>query len=284
MSGFAFAPGPFGASIASGRAPKASDEIALSVKTLRALHASVGRTVPVAVVDPSSNQTVTKPVPMRIVGAAVTPQFFFTQFSTNYSAVVAESFIDGFHIPGAAQGGDTFYVRFRPGVSVDSGLARIRSELPAASNAFILKRASTSDLGNLNHISSLPSILAALLGLVAAGTLTHTLISSVRRRRRDLAVLRALGFIRRQVAMTVAWQATTIALISLAIGLPLGAILGRLAWRFFVNQLGYVPVTIIQLLGILVSIPAVILLAILIASIPARAAARTEPAVVLRAE
>jgi len=284
MSGFAFAPGPFGPSIASGRAPQASDEIALSTKTLRALHTSVGKTVPVTLEDPTTNKPATKPVPMRIVGAAVTPQFFFTQFSSNYSGVVTQAFIDSLHLVGAAPGGDTFFIRFRSGLSVDSALARLRSSLPSAAQAFILKRASTSDLGNLNRIANLPSILAALLALVAAGTLAHTLITSVRRRRRDLAILRALGFVRRQVAMTVAWQATTIAFISLAIGLPLGAILGRLAWGLFVNQLGYVPVTIVPPLGIILAIPVVFGLGILIASIPARAAARTEPAVVLRAE
>jgi ABC-type antimicrobial peptide transport system permease subunit len=284
MNGLAFAPGPFGPSIAAGRAPQSNDEIALSVKTLRALHTSIGQTVSVVVADPSTNQAMTKPIRVRIVGVAVSPSFFFTQFSANYSGVVTEGFIDGLHIPGVQPGGDTFFVRFRPGLSVASAVDQLREHLSAAAGAFILERASTSDLGNLNRISNLPSILAALLGLVAAGTLAHTLITSVRRRRRDLAVLRALGFVRRQVGMTVAWQATTIALISLVIGLPLGAILGRLGWRYFVNQLGYVPVTLISLFGILIAIPAVIALAILIASIPARAAARTEPALVLRAE
>jgi hypothetical protein len=284
IQGFAFAPGPFGVSIAEGRAPKGTSEITLSAKTLRALHVSIGQTVPVRVVDPATNHPVTAAGMLRIVGASVTPPFFFTQFSANYSGVVSEDFVDSFHIPGVRPGGDTFFVRFRPGISADSGTAALRAALPGSAGSFILQRASTSDLANLNHIASLPNILAGLLALVAAGTLAHTLISSVRRRRRDLAVLRALGFVRRQVAMTVAWQATTIAIISLAIGLPLGAILGRLAWRFFVNQLGYVPVTIVPLIGILLAIPAALALANIIASIPARAAARTQPAVVLRAE
>jgi ABC-type antimicrobial peptide transport system permease subunit len=284
MTGFAFAPGPFGPSIAAGRQPSGTGEIAFSIKTLRALHTSIGKTIQVTVVDPNTNQPATKPVPLRIVGGVVTPQFFFTQYSANYSAVVSQEFVDSFHIPGVRPGGDTFYVRFRPGVSVDSALEKIRGELPQSVGSFILKRATSSDLANLDHIAGLPNVLAALLGLVAAGTLVHTLISSVRRRRRDLAVLRALGFVRRQVGMTVAWQATTIALISLAIGLPVGAIAGRLAWRFFVNQLGYVPVSILPVLGIVLAVPASIILANMIAGIPARAASRTQPAVVLRAE
>jgi len=288
MSGYAFAPGPFGPSIAAGRAPAGPDEIAFTVKTLRALHVSVGTTIPVTLVDPSTNlPIITRP--LRVVGAAVTPQIFFTQFSGNYSAVVSESFIDSTAVALKLTnvirlGGDSMFIRFRPGVSVDAGVAKIHNDLPEGSQGFLFKRASSSDLSNLDHIASLPNILAALLAVVAAGTLAHTLITSVRRRRRDLAVLRALGFVRRQVGMTVAWQATTFALISLAIGLPLGAILGRVAWRFFVNQVGYVPVTIVPLAGVLIAIPAAIVLANIIASIPARAAARTQPAVVLRAE
>lgn len=291
MGGYSFAPGPIGPSIASGRAPKAPDEIAFTVKTLRALHASIGQTIPVTIVDPSTNAPVITRS-LRIVGTAVTPQIFFNQYTGNYSAVTSESLIDSMALalkvagPGPDQirlGGDTFFIRFRPGISVDVGADRVRNDL-LNSGGFFFKRASSSDLSNLDHIANLPNVLGALLALIAAGTLAHTLITSVRRRRRDLAVLRALGFVRRQVGLTVAWQATTIALISLAVGLPLGAILGRIAWRFFVNQLGYVPVTIVPLIGVLLAIPAAIALANIIASIPARAAARTEPAVVLRAE
>jgi putative ABC transport system permease protein len=114
--------------------------------------------------------------------------------------------------------------------------------------------------------------------------LVHTLVSSVRRRRRDLAILRALGFVRSQVSLTVAWQATTIVVIALVVGLPLGAVAGRLAWRFFVDQLGFVPLTVVPLTVVLAAIPAVVVLANVIATLPARAAARTEPAVVLRTE
>ena len=289
MGGYAFAAGPIGPSIAAGRAPRSPDEIAFTVKTLRALHASIGETLPVTLLDPSTNQLVSTRS-LRIVGAAVTPQIFFTQYTGNYSAVVSESLIDSIAVtlklagPGQIRlGGDTFFIRFRQGISVDVGAAKVRNDL-LSSEGFFFKRASSSDLSNLDHIANLPNVLGALLALIAAGTLAHTLITSVRRRRRDLAVLRALGFVRRQVGMTVAVQASTIAIISLAIGLPLGAILGRVAWRLFVNQLGYVPVTIVPLIGVILAIPAAIILANLIAGIPARAAARTEPAIVLRAE
>ena len=39
----------------------------------------------------------------------------------------------------------------------------------------------------------------------------HGLVSAVHRRRRDLALLKTLGFRRAQISATIAWQATTVA-------------------------------------------------------------------------
>src|SRR4029079_1352536 len=86
--------------------------------------------------------------------------------------------------------------------------------------------------------AGLPFAFSGLLALMAAGTLAHTLASSTRRRRRDLAILKSLGFIPRQLRQAVAWQATTIAGIALLIGLPAGVAAGRWAWRYLAPQLG----------------------------------------------
>ena len=77
------------------------------------------------------------------------------------------------------------------------------------------------------------------------GTVAHALASSVRRRRRDLAIFKTLGFVRGQVSATVAWQATTFALVAVLVGLPLGIAAGRWAWRLTAEQLGVAspPVT-----------------------------------------
>jgi len=53
-----------------------------------------------------------------------------------------------------------------------------------------------------------PTLLGGGLALGAVSALALTLIASVRRRRRDLAVLRMLGFTNRQLAAVVAWQST----------------------------------------------------------------------------
>jgi ABC-type lipoprotein release transport system permease subunit len=98
-----------------------------------------------------------------------------------------------------------------------------------------------ADVRNLQHVANLPALLGALVMLVALGTVAHALVTSVRRRRRDLAVLKTLGLVRRQVAATIAWQATTFAVVALSLGLPLGIAVGRWAWQLTAAALGVAP-------------------------------------------
>jgi len=118
--------------------------------------------------------------------------------------------------------------------------------------------------------------------VLASGIIAHTLLTSVRRRR-ELAVLKTLGFVTWQVRATVAWQATAIATVSLIVAMPLGLAAGRWAWTLLAGQVAIVPVPVISPLTLL-AVPAVLVLANAIAAIPARKAARTQPATVLRAE
>ena len=109
-------------------------------------------------------------------------------------------------------------------------------------------------------------------------------MSSIRRRRRDLAILKTIGFQRRQLTSTVAWQASTLSVVALLVGIPVGIAVGRWIWSAFSNQLGIIPSPALPLLGVLLTIPATLLLANLIAFVPGRAAARVKAATVLRTE
>ena len=76
----------------------------------------------------------------------------------------------------------------------------------------------------------------------------------------------------------MAWQATTLTVVKLAIGMPLGVVIGRWAWTLLAEGLGAgraprVPVVVVGLI-----VPAALLLGIAIAALPARAASRTCPA------
>jgi len=139
-------------------------------------------------------------------------------------------------------------------------------------------------IADFEGIRSLPVIVSALLAAIAAATLAHTLVTAIRRRRRQLAVLKTLGFDRRQLLLTVAWQATTFAAIGVIVGLPLGIAAGRWAWYLFAEQIDVAPEPVTPVPLVLFVVPAAVLLANLVAALPAWSAARTRVAAVLRAE
>ena len=82
-------------------------------------------------------------------------------------------------------------------------------------------------------------------GRGAMTSLALTVLTSVRRRRRELALLKTLGMTRRQLRAIVAWQTTLTLLIALVVGVPLGVAAGRWAWRGFAGSLGVAPVTVV---------------------------------------
>jgi hypothetical protein len=275
-------PGPARPVITAGVAPTANDEIALGGATMRGVHTVIDRTVAV-VPDQAAGHP--KPVRMRVVGTVIVPPtpFLVTKLGEG-AAITVRGYlrID----PGATRqpGRLPFLVRFAPGVSRDAGLAAVASDIKGLPGPYVNAAERPASVISLASIAGLPVALAGLLALMAAATLAHTLASSTRRRRRDLAILKTLGFARRQLRQAVAWQATTIASIALLIGLPAGVAGGRWAWRYLATQLGVLPEPAIPLTAIVIAIPAALVVANLIAAAPGQAAARIPPAAVLRTE
>ena len=111
-----------------------------------------------------------------------------------------------------------------------------------------------------------------------------TLIASVRRRRRDLALLKTLGFTRRQLAAVVAWQSTIAVAVGTAVGVPVGVALGRSLWDLFAGEIHVVPHPTVPALTIILIIGGAVVLANIVAAVPGRIAARTPTALLLRAE
>jgi hypothetical protein len=268
--------------ITDGAAPAADDEIALDAATMRATHAAIGRTVEV-VLDQAGGSP--KPVRMRVVGTVIVPPNPYLATRQGEGAAVA---LPGFLRlePSAAKqlGSLPFLVRFAPGVSRDAGLAAVTNDLQGLPRPFIVAAERPGIVTSLARIANVPVLLSGLLALLAVGTLAHTLVSSIRRRRRDLAILKTLGFTRPQLRTTVAWQATTLVTIALLIGLPVGIAGGRWGWRLFAGQLGVLPHSVVPLVVIFIAVPGALFLANLVAALPGRAAARTQPAIVLRSE
>ena len=118
----------------------------------------------------------------------------------------------------------------------------------------------------------------------ACATVAHALVTTVRRRRHDLAVLRSIGFTRPNTRFAVAWQATIFAIAGLVFGVPLGIVTGRVLWRRLADAYPVVYVAPLAVLALALVAPLALLVANLLAAGPAHAATRVRPAHVLRAE
>ena len=181
-----------------------------------------------------------------------------------------------------------FVVRFKPGADKGAAVRRFRAfgerhpELIV--DAVFTGPKRPADIVNFREMGFAPTVMAGLFGLVALGALANALVTSVRRRRRDLALFKALGVTRRQVSVMVAWQATITMGIALLIGLPVGVAVGRVLWTRFANSVGVVPHPTVPILTLALVALGVLVLANLIAALPGRAGSRTEAAVVLRSE
>ena len=173
-----------------------------------------------------------------------------------------------------------FAVRYRPGVNKTAATQSLVRDFGRE----VLQPYPGGEVGNLAKVDSLPYVLAAVLVALAVGALGLTLLNSVRRHRRDLAVLKTIGFVRPQVSATVAWQATILAVGALVLGIPAGVALGRWTWRLVANNAGSVSPAVVPLAAILVVVPATLVVANLLAGGPAWAAGRIQPARVLKAE
>ncbi len=255
--------------VVTGRWPQATDEIVLGARTMRAAGTAIGRTVRVA--GPHGSMK------MRVVGQVVALD---TGFAPGLSEGAGMT-LQGLRtiIPNAPA--NVFPIRLRPGVSAARELASLTPRLPPGITGDPPNRGAT--LAALVPVKALPVLMALLLALAGAATLAHTLVTSIRRRRRDLAILKALGFGRGQVTAAVAWQATTMGILALLLGVPVGIATGRLVWAVFANALGVVPEPALALGGMLLLVPAVLIVSIVIAAVPARSASRARPAIMLRA-
>lgn len=281
-----YSPGTIEPTVLAGRAPRTPDEIALGRSLLRSLGLKIGDTVSVSRAEGEGPEAGEGPeenaghLRYTIVGRVVVPPVFFQQVEPGESSAMTlagsrrlypEEHADDESIP--------HLIRYRPGIDLRAKVDELRTQIP---NLFVAQvRQQGPDLSSIARSSELPILMANVLLLMAVGTLAHTLISSIRKRRGDLAILKVLGFVNRQVRATVAWQATTLVIIALIIGIPLGIATGRSGWVMFANSLGVVPTpdTPSFLVGMLP--PAAIALTNIIALLPARAAASTKPAPVL---
>ena len=297
--------GAVGPPILSGHGIEAENQIVVGAETLAALHKRLGDTVEVSYGSPQDAPVYVPPTPMVVVGTATMP-------AIGSSGSLHPSMGTGVMIPHGLEptrfqrattqpdqnlnGPAIVVVRLRPGVSAATGLASAQQVAKAADRIMaadplgvgdtytVLGVQRPAEIVNYQSSGDTPVILAGGLAAGAVLALGITLTASVRRRRRDLALLKTLGFTRRQLAVTVAWQASVAAFVGIILGVPGGIALGRWLWDLFARDIYAVPRPSVPALEVLVVVGVTIVLANLVAALPGRMAARTATALVLRAE
>jgi FtsX-like permease family len=264
--------------LVAGHAPRAANQIVLAANTMAVLHKHIGQRVHIP--------TPTGALTLHIVGQMISPSV--GDLFTNGLGEGGWVYGPGLHGQASTQSTsglpplvfDLFLVRYAPGVTPSAALASLQRQF----GHDVLRHVPPEDVINLQSVSGLPWLLAGLVVIIGLVTVGNTLIVTVRRRRRDLAVFKTLGFVRRQVAGVVAWQATAIGLVALVVGLPVGVAVGRWAWTMVASGLGTSSPTVVPLGALALLIPCVLVVVNLLAGWPAWSAARIAPAQAMRTE
>ena len=276
---------PVAPPLLSGHGLETRDQVVLGAGTLHELHKQVGDTV----VERAPHGT---PVRLTIVGTATLPPIGVT--GSSHLEMGTGALLSYHLIPPAARnlfevtpGPNAILIRTVRGASPAAlrSIQLIAQKLDIAINGgAVLPVQRPAQIINYGSLGTTPLLLGAALGVGAAAALGITLVTSVRRRRRDLAILKTLGFTGRQLATAVAVQAGVAAVIGCAIGIPAGIALGRVLWDLFAGEISAVPYPTVPS-GTIVTIGLVAIgLAVLVAMIPGRLAARTPTSQLLRAE
>ena len=137
---------------------------------------------------------------------------------------------------------------------------------------------------DLAQIRNLPLVLAGAAAVLGVGLLAHALVVTVRRRGRDLALVRALGARPRETVASVLAMMAIIIVIGVAAGIPLGILAGNLAWRALADSLYVADDLAVPILVVLACLPIALLVGLLTAALPGRRASRLEVATQLREE
>jgi ABC-type lipoprotein release transport system permease subunit len=257
----------------SGRAPVGDDEIALGPALARRLDVAPGDRVRVGL----GGQTTS----MVVVGTALD------------SSSVTEDYAEGAlltpsrlrRLTGAEP--DLYYqvilVRFGPDADVAAATAELDRRYPWG----IMDESAPAlppSLQNIEDVQAVPTLLVVFFGGLVVLALGNGLVIAGRRHRRQFGIVRSLGFTRGQVRATMASMALTLGSVSLAFGVPIGLALGVWLWSALSRQLDVATVVAWPALFVVALVPVVLLLAVLAAAWPARAANAESASAVLRSE
>ncbi len=294
--------------ILSGHGVHAPYDVVLGAATMSALHKRLGQYVTVSYGSPADAPVYLPPTRLRIVGTATFPAIGFASTVSDHTSMgtgvlfanqmfpkAFATAVNSGPVP-ALDGPNLALVRIRPGAPPAAAPASLQHIADAADKVFAAAEGSggnqlvvqgvqrPAEIVNYKTIGLTPTYLVSGLALGAIAALALTLLASVRQRRRDLALLKTVGFVRWQLAAAVAWQATVAALVGVVVGIPLGIVTGRWLWDLFARQIYAVPYPTVSVVSVVLVALGTLVLANVVAAVPARNAARTPTALMLRAE
>jgi hypothetical protein len=267
---------PVGPPVLSGRGLDAAGQIVLGPVTLAQLHKHVGDVV---TVDNGGGGRFR----LRIAGTATLPSLGIQGTLHTEMGTGAEVAFPLIPRAVSSQPNDIL-VTLRPGADRAAARAGLQRLVPASDGGQVIPVQRPAEIVNYRSMGTTPAYLGAALAAGAVAALCLTLFASVRRRRRELALLKTIGFTRRQLAAAVAWQSTIAVALGAIVGVPLGIALGRFLWDLFARQISVVPEPAVPGLPVVLITVGALVLANIVAAVPGRMAARTPPALLLRAE
>jgi hypothetical protein len=259
--------GVVGPTLLTGRAPVGANEIVLGTDVLSHLHLAVGDSVAVKGGEAKGR--------FKVVGTAVFPEVGNASDLSTAALVTRDAWL---HL-GGEPSLDLAIVRGNDAATVEKLMQRYRPETAEFVGPFQPAR-----VKNIKQVGSIPWLLALFFSLLALAAVVHALFLSVRHRQRDMAVLRSLGMLRRQLRRAVAAQAVATIAVGAAVGVPLGIAVGRLAWSAIADGLGVLNRPVVQAFAVLGAVAVGLVAAVLVAQLPATRATRTKPATLLRTE
>jgi hypothetical protein len=255
--------GIVGPTALQGRLPVVAGEVAMASGTMRRAGTHLGGTVRVG--------TGIRESTLRVVGDMLGPAVLVHGVRLDTGVVLTH---DAATLMGQGVYSEptSFLVRFRTGTARTRAIARLERAFPGS----VLRPTMPGDVTNVERLAALPSVMAGLLAVLGIGTLLVALWAMVDRRRAQLATLWAMGFSRRQLHDTLIWQAGALAAVAAAIGLPVGALAGRLLWVATAATIG-VPAPAVVPWWIVFVVAGMMAAAALAATGPGRRAAQAFP-------
>jgi putative ABC transport system permease protein len=267
--------GEVGYTLRSGQQPAAADEIVLGPDTAEQLGLTIGDSVTVA-----SGLTADSAA-ARVVGIALFPEIDDGDL-TDGVGYLGQAFAAHATVPDLFEASQVV-VTVAPGHDLDDVTTHMNQRYPESVSDESIP-ALPSSIGNLDGVRRLPQWIAAFVVALGLASLTHGLTATRRRRRHDLATMRSLGLSPSQTVSCIAWQALTIGVVGLIVGIPIGLIAGRVAWWAVADPIGVRADANRPGIGLIVVSVAALVSAALLAIPTGWQASRATPAQGLRAE